>query len=201
LLREQEAGGSNPLYPTIFPASGDALENIEVEIRTFLNDAQYDAMLAFFRKEAEFTGEDEQENFYFDAPVDLRVQRNGKGAKLVLKKGKMHADHREEIEVPFPREDFEAVQTIFDALGHGIKIKWFRKRFSFLWHDVTVTVDDTIGYGKILELEKMASVENKEIVAAELKAKIASLGLGVTPKSEFDERFAYYAANWEKLVA
>jgi predicted adenylyl cyclase CyaB len=175
--------------------------NIEVEIRSFVNDAHYASLEAYFRREAEFMGEDNQETHYFDAPVDLRIQRNDHFAKIWMKKGAMHAEAREEHEVRFDRNQFEAAASIFAALGYKVKIKWFRKRLSFRWGDVTVALDDTLGYGKILELEKMATEETRGAVLADLKAKMAQLGVGITPKAEFDARFADYAQNWEKRLS
>jgi len=44
---------------------------IEVEIRSFISKEQYSSLLEFFHKGSEYLGEDEQETFYFDSPVDL----------------------------------------------------------------------------------------------------------------------------------
>ena len=80
---------------------------IEVEIRSFISKEQYSSLLEFFHKGSEYLGEDEQETFYFDSPVDLRIQRNTKGAKIWLKKGKIHETQREEIEVLCKKENFD----------------------------------------------------------------------------------------------
>src|SRR5690348_2242100 len=61
--------------------------DIECELRAFVDDAQYEALRARFDAEAEARGEDEQVTYYFDASVDLRIQRNSQYAKIWLKKG------------------------------------------------------------------------------------------------------------------
>ena len=173
----------------------------EAEIRSFVDDAQYASLETYFRRESEFMGEECQETHYFDTDVDLRIQCNDHFAKIWMKKGAMHDMAREEHEVRFDRAQFGAAGAIFAALGYKVKIKWFRKRLSFRWGDVTVALDDTLGYGKILELEKMTTEENQGAALADLKAKMAQLGVGITPKEDFDARFNDYARNWEKRIS
>ena len=52
------------------------MNNIEVEIRSFISPEKYQELLFFFHKEGKFLNEDEQETYYFDAEEDLRIQRN-----------------------------------------------------------------------------------------------------------------------------
>src|SRR3989344_4785040 len=40
--------------------------NIEVEIRSFISEQQYNSLLIFFKKNSKFIKEDYQETFYFD---------------------------------------------------------------------------------------------------------------------------------------
>ncbi|GEM_PF-2211807 len=72
--------------------------NIEVEIRSFISKDQYQELITFFHKNGQFKGEDNQETYYFDAEQDLRIQRNHTHSKIWMKKGKLHDEHREEIE-------------------------------------------------------------------------------------------------------
>ena len=174
--------------------------NIEVEVRSFLTQEQYDRLLTYFREKAKLLKEDEQETIYYDTKQDLRIQRNNFYAKIWMKKGKLHDDHREEIEVRMKKEDFETLQKLFEALGYTIAIKWFRKRIEFLWEGITVCIDDTMGYGMIIELEKMSTKADKEVVAAKLKEKLASLNITLTPKEEFEKRFKQYREHWKELV-
>src|SRR3989338_5024919 len=135
---------------------------IEVEVRSFLSKEEYDRLLRFFQKEARFTSEEEQETLYFDGPQDLRIQKTDKSAKVWLKKGKMHDDYREEIEVPVAIEQFEHLKSLFLALGHAVSIIWLRKRISFDWEGITICLDDTKGYGRVIELEIMSNEVDKD---------------------------------------
>jgi len=175
------------------------MSNIEVEIRTFLQDGEYEELLSFFAKKAKFLKEDYQETYYFNCLHDLRIQRNKEYAKIWLKKGKIHDEAREEVEVKFPREDFERIEALFLALGYEVDVKWFRKRFEFLWGDIKVSIDDTRGYGKILELEILTSDDQKEKALGELKKTLKALKLKTTPREEFDKKFEDYRKNWRKI--
>ena len=174
--------------------------NIEAEIRSFINKEQYDSLLDFFNKNAKFLKEDEQETHYFDAKEDLRIQRNNFFSKIWMKKGKIHDEQREEIEVKVPKEDFDKLQKIFSASGNKVKIKWFRKRKEFSWEDITVCLDYTKGYGYIIELEKMCFEQDKEESINLLKQKLNSLDIKQTSREEFEKQFKNYQDNWESLI-
>ncbi len=174
--------------------------NIEAEVRSFITREQYASLIEFFKSHAKLSKEDYQETFYFDGDEDLRIQRNNFYAKIWMKKGKIHDEHREEIEVKFDKEDFENLEKLFLALGYTVEIKWFRKRFEFAWEGITVCLDYTKGYGYIIELEKMCSEDTKEKEVDLLKQKLSSLKINLTPKEEFNKKFQYYKENWKSLV-
>ncbi len=174
--------------------------NVEVEIRSFLSEEKYKELIDFFTRKGTFQGEDYQETFYFDGEHDLRIQRNSTGAKIWLKKGQLHDDHREEVEIKFAREDFEKLEKLFRILGYEVAIKWFRNRHTFGWHGISVMLDYTKGYGYILELEKMSTEEDQEEALRELKYKLATLKIPLTPKEEFKKKFEHYKNHWKELV-
>lgn len=175
-------------------------KNIEVEIRSFISPEKYEELLHFFAREGEFLNEDDQETFYFDAEQDLRIQRNNAYSKIWLKKGKLHDEHREEIEIKFSKEHFETLEKLFLTLGYQTQVKWFRKRHTFEWEGITVMLDFTKGYGYIIELEKMSSEQEKSHVLQLLKEKLASLQISVSSKEEFEQKYANYKENWRSLV-
>lgn len=174
------------------------MKNIEVEIRSFITKQQYGKLIDFFKKNAKHLGEDYQETYYFDSEHDVRIQKNRNGGKIWLKKGKLHDDQREEIEVHFPKDQFNNAEKLFLALGYTVEIKWFRTRNTFTWNDITVTIDFTRGYGYIIELEKMATKTTQDTVLSELRKKFEELGIEETPRYQFDKKFAEYKENWKK---
>lgn len=174
--------------------------NIEVEIRSFISRDKYQELLSFLKKEGQLISEDYQETYYFNTKEDLRIQRNNQFAKIWLKKGKIHDEHREEIEIRFERDDFEKLEKLFLALNFKIEIKWFRSRHTFRWQGIDIMIDYTKGYGYIIELEKMSSEEEKGKTLKLLKEKLGTLNIPLTPREKFDQKFKYYKQNWQKLI-
>jgi len=175
-------------------------KNIEVEIRSLITQDQYKQLFSFFKKEGKFLGEEKQISYYFSGESDLRIQKSNKSAKIWLKKGKMHADSREEIELKLNLNDFKNAKKLFEALGYEIKIKWYRKRNTFLWKGINVMLDDTKGYGYIIELEKMCQKAEKEKTVNKLKTMMNLLKVKETKKEIFDEKFEHYKKNWKRLT-
>jgi predicted adenylyl cyclase CyaB len=176
------------------------MNNIEAELRILITKEEYDRLLTFFKKNADFIKEDDQETFYLDCKEDLRIQRNSYGSKIWLKKGKIHDEIKEEIEIKLESDDFRKLEKLFSNLGYGIAIKWYRNRLKFNWSGITICLDKTKGYGYILELEKMCSKDEQEIELAILKEKLKSLNVELTPTEEFDKKFEYYKQNWRELI-
>lgn len=176
------------------------MNNIETEIRSFVSKEQYEKLLDFFKQNAKLIKEDYQETFYFDCEADLRIQRNNFFSKIWMKKGNIHDDYREELEIKFDKDEFEKLEKLFLSLGFNVQIKWFRKRFEFQWENITVCLDFTKGYGYIIELEKMTSESNKEKEYENLKQRLKSLNVNITSKEEFKKKFLEYKENWRSLV-
>ncbi|MDP6642353.1 MAG: CYTH domain-containing protein [Candidatus Nanoarchaeia archaeon] len=176
------------------------MKNIEVELRSFITKEKYEELIDFFKQNAKFVNKDDQVTYYFDSKEDLRIQKNNFFSKIWLKKGKIHDESREEIEIKFDKEDFEILEKLFLVLGYNIEIKWFRKRHSFKWQDIVVMLDYTRGYGYILELEDKSSEQDKDLILNKLKEKLNNLNIKLTPKEEFDKKFEYYKNNWKELI-
>ena len=173
---------------------------IEVEVRSLVPPEKFEELLGFFKKEGRYLGVDRQETWYFDCPQDLRIQQNDNFAKVWMKSGKMHDEQRQEVEIRVGRDEFPKLAELFGGLGYGVSIKWFRTRHTFEWQGVTVTLDDTRGYGLILELELMADDAGKEAALASLKEKMSGLGIAITDRAAFDEKFRWYKEHWRQAV-
>lgn len=176
------------------------MKQIEVEVRCFLEQDDYTRLCKFFDAEAVLEKEDQQETHYYSGKADLRIQQNTTGAKIVFKAGVVHETQREEIEVPVARGDFTKLERLFVASGHDVEIKWFRYRRQYKWRDIIVCLDDTRGYGKILELEKMATTTNQDMAKDELIKIAQELKIEITPKQFFDEKYQYYKENWRTII-
>lgn len=189
------------MQPIILNGNLDNINpRIEIEIRSFISKEQYEKLLELFKENAEFVKEDFQETHYFDCDEDLRIQKNNFGSKIWIKKGKIHDEAREEIEVKTTSEDFDKLGKIFSSIGFGVKIKWLRQRKQFNWDEIKVCLDYTKGYGHIIELETMGTEENKEQILIKLKEKLNELGIVLTPREEFENKYNYYKENWRELI-
>lgn len=178
----------------------NAMKNIECEIRSFITKKEHDALLKKFKKEAKFLVEDEHVTYYFDSPQDLRIQRNKTYAKVWLKKGKLHDDHREEIEIKVPLDDFDKLEQLFLALGYNISIKWFRTRNSFHQDGIDIALDYTKGYGYIVEFEKLTTPDEATATTTMLKEMMHKLAIAPTAKEVFDKKYQEYKTNWRELL-
>jgi adenylate cyclase class 2 len=176
------------------------MKRIEVEIRTFISPSQYQNLIKKLKKIAKFKGEINEETVYCGSER-LRIRKNDKASYLILKSGKIHQDFRGEIEIKFKKEDFEKMKEILERIGFPVVAIWKRKRLVFDWKGIKIFLDDTKGYGKILELEKITCEKNKERAFLDLKSKLLSLGIKkITPKEVFDKKFKDYLKNWKKLI-
>ncbi len=168
----------------------------EVEVRSFISEQEYTRLLNYFSENARLVKKDKQETIYF-LGKDLRIQKNKFFSKIWFKEGKIHDKARKEIEIRFDKQDFEKLLELFLSLGYEIEVKWKRKRVMFEWDDVNVCLDHTKGFGYIIELEKQSKDRSEYI---KLEKKLKSLGISITPRDVFEEKYKWYKQNWELLI-
>lgn len=174
--------------------------NIEVEIRSFITQYQYQDLLSYFEQHANLIKKDYQITYYFKGEQDLRIQQNNHYSKIWLKSGQMHDEQREELEIKFDREQFTDLALLFQKLGYEIDIKWLRDRIEFDWEEVKVCLDKTKGYGYIIEVEKMSTLKDKDVDLILLQEKLGKLNIQLAPKEVFDRKFQEYQRNWRSLI-
>lgn len=176
------------------------MSTIEIELRTFLEDHEYDRIAALLEKEGQWLRDHEEETIYLTGEQDLRLRKTEDKAFAILKKGQLHDDAREELEVEVKRDDFEQLALLFSSLGYEREIHWFRERRVFQWGKFTVFLDDTRGYGKILEIEYLSDNDDKAIRDEMKQVMNRDFGVTISDKKEFEERFAHYKEHWKELL-
>ena len=172
----------------------------EVEIRSFISKEKYLELIDFFNKNAKFLNDGNQETHYFDCEQDLRIQKNNEYSKIWLKAGKMHDEKRKEVEIRLKKEDFNKAQELFSEMGLNVKIKWFRNRREFLWNELNICLDYTLGYGYIIEIEKLCEEKDRDFYENFIKLKFGELNIGITSKEEFNQRFNDYEKDWKNRI-
>ena len=176
------------------------MKKFEVEVRTFISNSQYRKLAQKLKRIADFKKEIDEETIYC-GNEHLRIRRDDKFSYLILKSGKIHQNFRKEIEIEFDRKYFQTLKELFERIGFPVRAIWLRKRKVYNWNRIKIFLDDTKGYGKILELEKIVSDKNKEKTFIDLKNKLLSLGIKeITPKKVFEQKFKNYLKNWPKLI-
>ena len=177
------------------------MNNIEVELRSFVTKEEYDQLINYFNKKAKYLSEESQITYYYNSKEDLRIQQSDQYAKIWLKKGKIHENSREEIEIKCHRNDFLQLHELFTTLGYKKEIEWQRIRKSYAWNNnITITIDYTKGYGYIIEMEILTSEDKRQAALALLKDKFKGLSIAITPKKDFDLKYLDYKKNWRKLL-
>ncbi len=176
------------------------MKNIEVELRSFVDETKYSELINFFDQKAKFLKEDNQITHYFTWDKDLRIQKNNFFSKIRMKKWEIHDNYREELEIKFDKEDFEKLQQLFVSLWYEIEITWIRKRLQFDRDGIEVSLDFTKGYGYIIELEIMTTDLEKEEALETIRKKFAELEIPITPKEEFTSKYEWYKTNRKTLI-
>lgn len=177
-------------------------KDIEVEVRSFVDDEQFLLVKSRLDIDFDFIGRLNEITVYFSGEKDLRLRKNEEGVFLILKEGKIHDDSRKEFEIRFGAEDFDKMIQLLKGLGYEVEIKWFRERLEYRKENISVLLDDTKGYGKILELEEMTESGRELESKNRLEEMIKNLGVSkITSKEEFGQRFEYYKNNWKSLIA
>ncbi len=174
--------------------------NIEVEVRSFVDEDSYHQLVDFFRQEAKFIKEDNQITHYFSGEHDLRIQKNDFFSKIWMKKWQIHDDQREEIEIQFDTQDFEKLHQLFVALWYDVEITRWRKRLQFDRNGIDVSLDYTKWYGYIIELEILCTQADQEKNLELLRQKFDELKIAITPKEEFTKKYEWYKAHRKELI-
>ncbi len=176
-------------------------KNIEVEVRSFITDEQYGSIRQRLDRDGVFVRELDEVTVYFTGERDLRMRRNATEAFVILKEGQLHDAWRKEFEIPIQREDFDDMVELLRGLGFEIEIEWHRRRREYEKDGMKLLLDDTAGYGKIIELEALAEETGAAAAHARLEGELAELGVAeLTSKEEFGRRFEYYKENWKTLI-
>lgn len=178
-------------------------KNIEVEARSFITDEQFENIKDILDNNFEFVKDLKEITVYFSGEKDLRMRKNQTEALVILKEGKIHDDFRKEFEIKIAKEDFDSMIEFFRSLGYEIEIEWQRNRLEYADKNknMKILLDDTKGYGKILELEKMADEGDEKSAHDKLMEEMEKFGIDeITSKEEFNRKFEYYKNNWKNLI-
>jgi predicted adenylyl cyclase CyaB len=175
------------------------VSNIEVEVRSLLNKKQYDSLKHRMNKEAKMLDSFCDETIYFTSDGNIRLRRDDKFTYIIVKGDKLHDYYREERQWKFDRNQFNKLKEIIESFGHIPVVGWRRKRIIYKWKGEKLFLDDTEGYYKIVEIERVTYKKDKNQALKELKNKLKILGLKPASKAKINKKFQEYKSRWQKI--
>jgi adenylate cyclase class IV len=174
---------------------------VEVELRAFITEEEYEALIATLSRSSKLVEHTRQITHYLDTLVDTRIQVSTSGGRVWQKLGQMHDPAREELEILMSKQDARRMLRIFENIGVRVKVAWFRERHSFLDGPYRISLDETIGYGRILEVELQCERSDVPQRSQDVLGKLHALGLEPTERTDFDNAYSEYLRSWRERTA
>lgn len=175
----------------------------EIEYKFILKPKDKNRLEKFLKQnKAKLVSQGTQDNWYYIAPGknDLRIRRTEKVAYLILKKGWMHDDERDEIEIKVDRKYFLRLDEILRALGYKYDTKWYRQRKKYRYKNFNITIDFNAGYGWVTEIEREVCSGGEKKAKAEIINLARKIGIKPAPKLLFDKMYHYYKKRWPYYI-
>lgn len=175
----------------------------EIEYKFVLKTKDKNKLEKFLKaNKAKLVSEGTQDNWYYQAPGknDLRIRRTDKEAYLILKKGWMHDNDRDELEIKVDRKDFLRLDEILTALGFKYDTKWYRKRKEYKYKNFTITIDFNAGYGWVTEIEQTVRAGGEEKAKQEILDLAKTIGVKPATKELFNKMYNFYKKNWPHYI-
>ena len=111
----------------------------EIEFRGPLSKNEFQKLLNFFKRGAEFVKRMKRKTFVFeekDKTLDLKVRTTDGVPEMVLKKGFIGARRREEIVLPLKANSTKDAIRLFSLLGHNKGIIAIRDNYIFNYKNI-----------------------------------------------------------------
>jgi adenylate cyclase class IV len=178
-------------------------KNIEVELRSLINEKEFITLNNYLSKNSKDLGEDNKDSHFFIFPDKLlkvtdNITKNNAKITLKLQRIGLGSDF-EELDVSFPREDVKKIVKIFDILGFKNYLYSYQNRHNYLYKNVEFAVKYTASWGFHCEMEIM--VKNKKEVpnaVKQMKKVAKELKLNIMTDDELKKFLAKIETGWER---
>ncbi|MFH1968611.1 MAG: hypothetical protein ABIJ84_04450 [bacterium] len=169
----------------------------EIEFRGPLTQIEFDKLLIFLRKEADFVKRMKRKTFVFetkDKTLDLKARTTDGVDEIVLKKGFCGARRREEIVIPLKTKSIEEAIKLFSLLGYSKGIIAIRDNYIFNYKNIEFALVKCPNKYCFYEAEL---INNKAIKNPEkhIKEVLKSLDLQVWSEKEVYDFMMYCKKN------
>lgn len=165
------------------------MKNIEVELRSLIDESKFISLSKFLKKSGEFLGEDNKDTYFFLFPDKLLKVTNNtstKTAKISLKLNRIgKGSDAKEIEIPISPNDVTKTLEAFKILGLPDVEYSYQFRNNYKYKDVEIAVKYTESWGFHVELEIL--VEEKKD-AKNAKTKLIKLAKELDLQIATDEQ-------------
>lgn len=95
--------------------------------------------------------------------------------------------------------DIDALGELLVKAGFDYQAKWSRTRETYIYDDMTITLDYNAGYGWLTELELMVTDASLVPEAeARIRSLMESLEISELDQDRLARMFSYYNANWKE---
>lgn len=168
-------------------------KNIEVEVRSLFDEADYNELKSFLDQNAEDLGMDDKDVYFFLLPskVVKAVNNISKGtAKLVIKLTRIGTggNDTEELEIPIDPRDFDKSVRLFKELPFDQVQRAFQKRQNYMYKGVELALKYSESWGYHLELEIMIGDKSEQAEAERKLSEVATeLGVKIMSREEQEE--------------
>ena len=178
-------------------------KNIEVELRSLIDEKKFTKLNLFFAKNGKDLGQDHKDSHFFILPDKLlkvtdNITKNN--AKITLKLQKIgRGSDFEEIDVNFFREDANKIIKIFKLLGFTNYMYSYQNRHNYLYKNIEFAIKYTQSWGFHCEMEIMVS-DKKEVPKAlkEMGIVAKELGLKIMSDDELKMFIEKIQAGWNR---
>lgn len=153
----------------------------EIELKIYLNEEDKSKLTDWLGTNAEFVGEEDHQEIYFDNPSDsflfesfdglqdaekyLRVRKTKKGESVCLKifevdKTNGKSKNLDEIEMP---TDFEEMRKLLVNLGYSSEFNLSKTRKKYIHGNFEIVIDSLKTLGEFAEIELIEFPEDEDI--------------------------------------
>lgn len=177
------------------------MNNIEVELRSLVDEKKFFELKEFLGKNGKDLGEDNKDTHFFLFPDKLLKVTNNitkSSAKITLKLQKIGlGSNFEEIEVYFSPEDAGKIIRIFEIIGFKDHQYSYQSRHNYLYKNIEFALKYTVSWGFHCEMEIMVNSVDKTSEAIEKITLIASeLGITIMTDEELREFTKKIDSGW-----
>jgi predicted adenylyl cyclase CyaB len=178
-------------------------KNIEVELRTLLDEKRFVDLNNFLLKNGEDLGEDNKDTHFFILPEKLikvtdNISKNNAKITLKLQKIGVGSDF-EEIEVFFVREHSDKAVRIFNELGFKNYMYSYQSRHNYLYKGIEFALKYTESWGFHCEMEIMVNSKKEVDKTMKNMKKVAKeLGINIMEDTELKKFTAKLESGWNR---